>query len=77
MNSVYFLLPLLMEGDELFSLGEILFSPLQEVRFLFSNGEGNYFCSCLYLVWPSEEILRQLHPATEVRYRPATRCVSS
>lgn len=31
----------------------------------------------VYLVWPSEATLRQLHPTTEARYRPATRCVSS
>lgn len=40
-------------------LGE-RFSPLQELWFLFSNGEANYFCSCLSLVWPREETLRQL-----------------
>jgi len=76
MNSVYFLL---MEDDRMIPLrlGEILFSPLQELRFLFSNGEANYSCSCLYLVRPSEEIVRQLHPTAEVRYRAAARCASS
>lgn len=53
-------------------LGE-RFSPLQELWFLFSNGEANYFCSCLSLVWPREETLRQLHPTTKVRYRPTRR----
>lgn len=31
MNSVHVLLPLLGEDDQLFSLGEILFSPMQEL----------------------------------------------